>query len=196
MKGRFFRVWLSLGLQSFGGGMATLALVRRAAVEQEQWITEAEFSRFWSLVQLAPGINLLALTVLIGRRVGGIRGIVVALLGLLLPSVAITILLTACYASVRQTPLVKDALSGVIPAIVGLGLITAWQIARPLLEHSRREGWGSMGLNLGLLAGSSLLALRGHLPVVVILGGAALIYAIYNRATYTRSRCRRQDIAP
>src|SRR5438105_7826591 len=90
----FLRVWLGLGLQSFGGGAATLTLIRRAAVEQYGWLSEAEFTRAWALVQIAPGINLLALTILIGRRTLGAKGIALALLGLLLPSVTVTVLLT------------------------------------------------------------------------------------------------------
>ena len=34
----FLRVWLSLGLQSFGGGAATLTLIRRAVVERHHWL--------------------------------------------------------------------------------------------------------------------------------------------------------------
>lgn len=185
------RVWLSLGLQSFGGGLATLALIRRAVVEQRGWLTEADFARDWSLVQLAPGINLLALTILIGRRTGGVRGICLSLAGLLLPSVAVTILLTAFYARVQGTPLVREALCGVIPAIVGLGLVTAWQIARPLLSRSRREGRGSLSLSLLLLAGSGLAVWRAHLPVIAVLVVSGAIYAFWNW-----QQARQRDAAP
>lgn len=178
--GELLRVWLALGLQSFGGGMATLALVRRASVEQHRWVTEAEFARFWSLVQLAPGINLLALIILIGRKTAGAKGIALALLGLLLPSVAITVLLTACYARVQHMALVREALSGIIPAIVGLGLVTAGQIARPLFLSARREGWGRTAFAVFLLLGSGLAAWRGHWPVVVILGGAGMLASLAN----------------
>lgn len=178
---RFLRVWLVLGLQSFGGGMATLALVRRAAVEQEGWVTASEFSRFWVLVQLAPGINLLALTILIGRKTAGARGIGLALGGLLLPSVVLTVVLTASYARFQSAPLVREAAGGVVPAIVGLGLVTAWQIARPLLARSRREGRVSLGLSFALLAGSGLAAWRG-LPVILILGVCAALFAAWNWA--------------
>ncbi len=183
----FLRVWLALGLQSFGGGMATLALIRRSAVEQEQWVAEEEFTRFWSLVQLAPGINLLALTVLIGRKVGGGLGICLALLGLLLPSVGITVVLTVCYTRIQHAPIVHTVLSGVIPAIVGLGLVTAWQIARPPLEQSRRAGRSSTVLSLGLLVASILVDRLGHVPVLVIIGGAGGIYALWSSWRNRRS---------
>ncbi len=174
-----FRIWLSLGLQSFGGGAATLALIRRAAVETHGWVTEAEFARFWSLVQIAPGINLVALTVLLGRRTGGTRGIILAVAGLLLPSAAVTVALTASYQSVQDAPLVRDALHGIIPATVGLGLLTAWQIARPALVQSRREGRGNLAVSLALLLASAAVMLWAHPPVLVILLGAGVLGAAW-----------------
>ena len=178
-SGALFRVWLSLGLQSFGGGAATLALIRRAAVDTHRWVTEAEFARFWSLVQLAPGINLLALTILIGRRTAGAKGIALAVAGLLLPSAAVTVGLTASYQRVQDTPLVRDALHGVLPATVGLGLVAAWQIARPALLQSRREGKSSLAVSLALLLASAAAARWGHLPVLVILLGAGSVGAFW-----------------
>jgi chromate transporter len=181
-RGEQFRVWLTLGMQSFGGGLATLALIRRTIVEGRRWVSEDEFTRDWTLVQLAPGINLLALTILIGRRTGGARGIALALLGLLLPSVSVAIGLTALYGSVQHFLWVQAALRGIVPATVGIGLLTAFQIARPLVAASRREGRAALILSLMLLAVSALLALRGRLPVAVILLAAGLAGAL--------SRCR------
>ena len=83
------------GLQSFGGGNATFALIRQTFVERQRWIEAEEFNRLFALVQIAPGINLLALTILIGKRLLGGRGILLSLFGLLLPSVGMTTLLTA-----------------------------------------------------------------------------------------------------
>ena len=189
-SGALFRVWLSLGLQSFGGGAATLALIRRAAVDTHGWVTEAEFARFWSLVQLAPGINLLALTILIGRRTAGAKGITLAVAGLLLPSAAVTVGLTASYQRVQDTLLVRDALHGILPATVGLGLVAAWQIARPALLQSRWEGKGSLAMSLALLLASAAAARWGHLPVLVILLGAGSVGAFWEWGRHRTRRAR------
>jgi len=176
------RVWLALGLQSFGGGGATLALIYRAVVEQHRWVTDAEFTRDWALCQVAPGINLLGLTILLGRRVAGARGIFLCLLGLLVPSVILTILLTAFYAHIRDSPMVKSALRAVIPASVGLGLLIAYNMARPPLTASRREGGAShlFGFLLIVGSGAALLVSGGQLSVVLILalagGASALVH--------------------
>jgi chromate transporter len=179
------RIWLALGVQSFGGGTATLFLIRRAAVEQQRWLTSEEFTRDWALCLMAPGINLLCVTILIGRRAAGAPGAVVALAGLLLPSVAITVLMTAIYASAQRLGAVQAALRGVVPATVGLGLLLALGMARPLLAASRREGRPSLLLSCGLLAGSGLAVALWRLPVVLVLCVAALVGAI---AEWRRAR--------
>ena len=171
------RVWLALGIQSFGGGAATLYLIRREVVEKRGWISDAEFTRDWALCQIAPGINLLGLIILIGRRLAGARGITLCLVGLLLPSVAITILITALYAHIKTLAIVQAALRGVIPASVGLGVLMAVQLARPLLQESRREGRASLLFSAALLGGSVLVALT-PLPVVLILCATGAISAI------------------
>ena len=172
------RVWIGLGLHSFGGGTATLYLIRRAVVERHHWLSDAEFTRAWSICQMTPGINLLALTILIGRRCGGLRGIVLALVGLLLPSVSITILLAAVYTSIRDLPVVAAGVRGIIPATVGLGGLLAWRMAVPLLRESRGEGSPSIGISLGVLAGSTLAAQLLRPPVVLILLAAGAVGAL------------------
>lgn len=170
-------LWIRLGAQSFGGGSATLLLIRRAVVEERAWVSEAEFSRDWAICQVAPGINLLALTVLLGWRVSGLAGALLALLGLLLPSVTITVLLTAFYASFRNHPLTQAALRGVIPATAGLSLLLSYRLAQPLLAESRHEGRASLLLSCGLLAGAVIIMQIWNLPVVWLLVGGGLIGA-------------------
>ncbi len=173
------RVWFSFGVQSFGGGAATLALIRRGVVEQHGWLTPEEFTRDWALCQVAPGINLLAMTTLIGKRVAGIPGVVAALLGLLVSSVAITVLITASYAQIKTRPEVQSALLGVIPATVGLGLITACQMAKSELITSKKEGSGSFLLALTLLIICGLAVRFWNLPVILVLFAAGIISALY-----------------
>lgn len=175
---RLFRVWFQLGIQSFGGGMATLFLIRRAVVEHHRWLSAADFTRDWALCQAAPGINLICMTILIGRHVAGIPGAAVAVIGLLLPSVSITITMTALYASFRDSALLQSALQGVVPATVGLGLLLSSSMARPLLAAARRESSVSLLINSALLIGSALALWLWQLPVILVLCTAGLIGAL------------------
>jgi chromate transporter len=174
---RFLRIWLLIGLQSFGGGTATLTLIRRVVVEQQGWLSGAEFARYWGLVLMVPGINLLGLTILIGRRVAGAKGVVLALMGLLLPSVMLTILLTALYAHFQHLTIVRAALHGVIPATVGLGLLTEVQIVRPLAVASLKESKASFLLSCIILLVSGASIIWWQLPVISVLCTAGAVSA-------------------
>lgn len=167
--GTILRVWLTLGVQSFGGGAATLTLTKRAVVEEHKWLSEEDFTQIWSLCQIVPGINQIALSLLLGRRIAGYGGMALAGLGLLLPSVTLTILMTAGYRHVQHLKAIRNALHGVIPATVGLGLVTAMQMARPPLKDSQGEGYGSLLAGLALLLGSGTALFFWHTPVILIL---------------------------
>ncbi len=179
-----FREWLLVGLRSFGGGPATLFLIRRAFVEEREWVTADQFTRDWALCQLAPGINLLGLTILIGRRLHGWRGVLLGLLGLLLPSALCTVLITAFYAHVQGAPAVKHALRFVVPATVGVGLATALGMLKPPVEASRREGTGSLSIAVLLLVGSAAAALKYRtavFPILLCAGGIGALYQAIGR---------------
>lgn len=183
--GQLLWVWLAIGMQSFGGGNATLYLIRRAVVERRGWFADDEFARYWSICQIVPGINLVCITVLIGWRMRGPIGVALSLLGLLLPSVSITVLLSAFYASVRDLPLVQAALHGVLPATIGMGLLLSIQMARQPLAASRREGRASLLLSFMLLAGGVLLFAVLQPPVLAVLwaGGGISAAAAWYRAS-------------
>jgi len=96
------RLWTGIGLKSFGGGASTQLLIRRTFVDEHGWVGDAELAHLWNLCQFTPGINLISLTVLIGRKLGGTRGILLSVLGLLLPSAIVTCCLTAGFEALRR----------------------------------------------------------------------------------------------
>lgn len=169
------RVWFMLGLQSFGGGMATLFLIRRTSVEKYHWLSAEEFTSDWALCQAAPGINLLCMTILIGRRVAGLSGALAALLGLMFPCVTLTVVMTALYADARNLPVVQAALRGVVPATVGLGLLLIYNMVQPMLVSSRRESPGNFWVSVFVLIGSTVGGIFAQMPVLFVLCSAGVI---------------------
>lgn len=165
---RIFITWLLVGSQSFGGGSSTFALINRACLKNG-WLNDEAFVRTWALSQISPGINLIKLTMLIGYRLAGWPGLIAGTTGLLLPSAAMTILLTAGFAAIRESRLVRAALQGILPATIGLGLAMALQMAGPLFQQSRNEGVGSLAFHGLILAGAAGLMIAGVSPILVLL---------------------------
>ena len=175
---RLFRIWAVIGAQSFGGGSATLYLIRRETVERHGWLTEDDFSRYWGICQIAPGINILGLVSLIGWRLAGAPGALLSVCGLLLPSAGITVGLTSIYAGIREVPVVRAAIAGVVPATVGLGLLLAFTMVRPLLKSARSDGRASALVAVILLLVSTIVAALARTPVLAILWSAGAVSAV------------------
>ena len=142
------RIWTTIGLQSFGGGASTTFLIQHTFINKYGWMTMEEFTGFWSLCVFTPGINLVALTVLIGRKLGGARGIAASLIGLLLPSATITCLLAAGFKLVQNNPIVQAVLRGVIPATAGIMLLVGLRFAQPQFSLAHKEGLLSLGISV------------------------------------------------
>lgn len=174
-------IWTSIGLQSFGGGASTTFLIYRTFVEKRGWLLPEEYNRFWNLCVMAPGINLVGMTILIGRKLGGWRGVCASLGGLLVPSAAITCLLTAGFVSIQHFPATQAILQGVIPATAGIMLVVGIKYAQPLLKELSAEGiWRVMiGLALVLLATVAIIIWQIAIPFVLI--GIALLSVLFFR---------------
>lgn len=164
------RVWTSIGTQSIGGGPATLYLMRRILIGRKNWLTERQFFEDWTLAKLSPGVTLIALTALLGKRVGGRRGVALALGGLLVPAGLITVALTGAISQVEGQPAVKAALSGMGPVTVGMMLGLTTVLARSAVRHGPTAVF-DLAL-MGLAMGAGLVSSAS--PVVVILAGALI----------------------
>ncbi|MCX6018642.1 MAG: chromate transporter [Chloroflexi bacterium] len=177
-----FALWLRIGATSFGGGSATQLLIQRHFVEQQRWLTPEDFSQVWAVVQFAPGINLLAIAVVIGKKLGGTRGAFVSALGMLLPSVGITIAMTALYVLVKDQPRIAGALHGITPALVGLSIAFTWRLLKPPVEALRAHGRAPMMLGLIVIGATLAMTLLGVPVLISYLLGAAALGIFYARA--------------
>ncbi len=173
-----FIIWLVIGIQSFGGGTSTLLLIHQACIKKG-WLEEDEFVRDWAMVQISPGINLVKFTALIGYRLLRWPGTATAMAGLLLPSALATVLMTAGFSAIRDLPVVKAAMKGILPATVGLSVTMSIQMGQTLLTRAHKEGPLRLSAHLLILASAAvLMAVTGLSPVLLLLicGGASIFF--------------------
>lgn len=177
---RLFLAWLRIGFTSFGGGAITQYLIQESFIYKHKWITAEEYANIIGMCQITPGINIIAYTILIGQRLAGWMGVVVSLIGLILPSAAITIGISAIYASISEISRVQASLRFLFAAIFGIALATNWRNARPIFISSRKRGSLAFGVALGIVIGSGMIYVLLSPPVIVLylLGGlcGALVY--------------------
>jgi len=176
---QLFRIWASVGLQSFGGGASTTLLIQRAFIEKHGWLSIEEFAHLWNLCILTPGINLIALTVLIGRKLGGTWGIVASLAGMLLPSAMITCLLAAIFKQIEHLAAVQAVVRGVIPATGGIMLLVGLNFALPLIRRGYKEGILYLLVSSVLIVVCALTIIFLKLSVIIVVLGAAFLGALF-----------------
>jgi chromate transporter len=100
------------------------------------WLTEDEFLDTMVLSRLTPGISILAQALLIGRIVAGIRGLVAAVVGLMLPAVVITVFLAGVYSKVSTLPAAAIPLRAVAGMAAGFAVALAIQLLRDTLKRT------------------------------------------------------------
>ena len=179
---KLLRIWSTIGLQSFGGGASTSYLIYRVFVEKYQWITPEEYTLYWNLSVMSPGINLLGMAILIARKLSGTRGIIVSIMGLLVPSATITCLLTMGFLSVERFPATQAMLRGVIPATAGIMLVVGVKYAQPIFKEIKAEGLPRllMGLIIPLGVLLAIIIFQAAIPLVLV-GSALLGIAMFIR---------------
>src|SRR5438105_6949448 len=176
---QLFRIWAGIGLQSFGGGASTTFLIQRAFIEKHRWLSMEEFTQLLNLCILTPGINLVALTVLIGKKLGGTRGIIASLAGMLVPSAAITCLLAVIFKQIEHVAAVQAVLRGVIPATGGIMLLVGLNFALPLIRRGYKEGVLYLLASSVLLIACALAVILLKLSVIIVLLGAVILGALF-----------------
>ncbi len=167
------KIFIAVGTQSVGGGTSTLFLLRRFLVERERRMSEREFAEAWALCQLSPGIHLVALAGLLGQRIAGRRGVLVAVAGMMVPAATITALMTAAYGVIADQPLAHAALAGMAPATGGMTLGLAVVLVRGALRHGSRAI-----VDIAVVAVAFAVLLLTNVSSVAVIVGTATLGAL------------------
>jgi chromate transporter len=165
--GQVFRVFLKLGLTSFGGPIAHLAYFRRELVERRKWVGESEFAQLLALCQFLPGPASSQLGFSLGLLRAGWQGALAAFAAFTLPSALLLFAFAALLPRISG-PMGSAAIHGlklVALAVVAHGVLG---MARQLCPDATRASIAAAAAGLILLAGTASMQL-----VVVALGAVA-----------------------
>jgi len=157
-----FLVFLKLGATVFGSGYVLLAFLRADLVTHRGWLTDAQLVDAVAVGQVTPGPVFTTAT-FIGFILGGIRGAVVATVGIFLPAFLLVAVSGPLVPRIRKSRIVGAFLDGVNVASLALMAAVSWQLGRVSLVDTATV----------LLAAASLIALvrfRVNSAWLVLLG--------------------------
>src|SRR6185295_19035876 len=164
-------IFVPLSLLSLGGGQAVIADIDKQVVDVRGWLTQPEFVDLFAISRAAPGPGSL-LSALIGWRVAGMAGAIVASLAFFVPSSLIAYVAVRIWDRHGGTVWQGALQRGLAPIATGLILAGAFTVLRP--------SSGAISLWAIVAAAAAIFILYRRLNPLPILLAAGVIEAIVN----------------
>ena len=129
---QLFSTFFKIGLFSFGGGYAMLALIQDEVVRLHSWLTITQFTDVVAVSQVTPGPIAINTATYTGFQVTkNVWGSFFATFGVSLPSIIITTILFIFLKKFKDSKIIKNAFLGLKPAVIGLILSAALILITP-----------------------------------------------------------------
>jgi chromate transporter len=126
--------WARIGVLSFGGPTAQIALMHRIVVDEKKWLTEPQYLNALSFCMLLPGPEAMQLATYAGWRLHGLAGGLAAGLLFVLPGAAVVLALSIIYALYGNVPIVEAIFFGVKAAVLVIVVEALLRIAKRALK--------------------------------------------------------------
>lgn len=115
---KFFKLWklfittLYISAFTFGGGFVIITLMKQKFVDQLHWIDEDEILDMTAIAQSSPGAIAVNAAVMVGWKIAGFAGMLVAVLGTILPPMIILSVISLFYSAFATNKYIAFALGG------------------------------------------------------------------------------------
>ncbi|MBQ3750100.1 MAG: chromate transporter [Bacteroidales bacterium] len=183
---RLFLIFLKIGIFSFGGGLATIALIQNEVVEKQGWLSAQEFTDIVATSQITPGpvgINTATYTgytaiVNAGYSEGlGIVGALLASFAVILIPVILMLIVSRLLLKHKDNRVVTDVMSLLRLAIVGLIAAAALLLATPeTFGNASPQLW----ISIAIFAIVFLASLKFKAsPILLILLSGVVGFLVY-----------------
>jgi len=159
------RVFARIGLLSFGGPTAQIAVMHKILVEEKKWLDESLFVHALSFCMLLPGPEAMQLVTYAGWRLLGLRGGLMAGLLFVLPGAVVMLALSMIFALYGQIAWVEALFFGIKAAVLVIVIEALLRVAKRAL-HQAWHWWLAALSFLGIFVFT--------LPFPLIIAGAAL----------------------
>ena len=175
-----FLSFAKIGAFLIGGGYAMLPLLEDEIVRRKRWSTSEEASDFFAHAQLLPGVIAVNTAMLVGNRLRGLAGNVVAALGVVSVPFALIAAYAVAYSQLSDMPAVMKVLEGVRPAVAGMMLAMGWNMMR-------KSAKGAWGMALALVV--AVVAVAWNPPMVLFILAAIAAGVLWNAIAAWKGRC-------
>jgi chromate transporter len=160
-----FAVWLKIGLLSFGGPAAQIALMHRIVVDEKRWIDEPRFLHALNYCMLLPGPEAQQLATYLGWLLHRTAGGLVAGILFVLPGAAVMLALSIIYALYARVPVIEGLFWGIRAAVLAIVVEAILRIGRRALKNRAMYA-------VAAAAFFGIFFLQVPFPLIVLMAGA------------------------
>jgi chromate transporter len=171
--------FISLSLLAVGGAITAAPDMHRFLVEEQHWLSNAQFNASIAIAQAAPGPNVLFIALMgwyVGLNAGGyalaLLGMACTMLGILLPSTLLMWFSARWGQRNRELRAVRAFKQGMAPIVIALMLATGWLLSSA--QHGPERDW-PLWLITGL---SAWVFWRTKIHILWLLGIGAVLGAM------------------
>lgn len=189
---KLFTTCLFLSSFTFGGGYVIISLMRKKFVCDLKWLEEQEMLDFTAIAQSSPGAVAVNASILLGYKIGGILGALIAIVGTILPPIAIISVVSLFYTAFRDNNIVNAVLVGMQAGIVAVILDVVIPMASQILK-------GKNLLYIFIMVSAFILIFFVKLNIVYIILSCILIglsasLIQHLKKTKSKSSCPKETI--
>lgn len=137
---------LYLSAFTFGGGYVIVTLMQKKFVDELHWISEKEMMDLVAIAQSSPGAIAVNGAVAVGYKIAGIPGVLVSVLGTVIPPFVILSLISLCYDWFKSNQIITWMLSGMQAGVGAVIAQVSWNMGSSVMSESDR--WISAAIML------------------------------------------------
>ena len=135
--GKLFIEMLKISTFTFGGGFVIITFMKKKFVDELHWIDEQEMLDLAALAQASPGAIAVNAAILVGWRVAGFPGMLVAVLGTVLPPMVILTIISYIYATFVSNPYVAMLLKGMQAGVAAVIMDVVLSLGGSVLKKNK-----------------------------------------------------------
>lgn len=125
-----FITYFKIGLFTFGGGYAMIALIEDEVSTKKKWIGKEELADVVTIAESTPGPIAINSATYVGYKIGGVLGSALATIGVVLPSLVIIYAISMFFDLFMSFKVVEYAFHGIKCAVGLIILRTGWKMIK------------------------------------------------------------------
>lgn len=176
---QLFKATFLLSAFTFGGGFVIVSLIKKKFVEELGWLEEDEMLDITAIAQSSPGPIPINASVILGYRMCGLPGTLVAILGTALPPMIIISVISMFYVQFRSNPIIALALQVMRAGVAAVIFDVVINLAKNVIK-TRRTMY--IGLMIAAFVARAILGVEATVLILVCLGVGLVDVAVQTRS--------------